>query len=135
MTGMEHRRNEARGQTEGGGWRQDPVRLGAGLDDLRSSADNRSSGTSVSRAAGARGTAVVRDATSWVNWQSAMYVFVLGWVCVLLVPLTDLWWIALVCGMATPFALAMLDRSGLTPEEPEDGKEKERELLRARRQG
>ena len=73
----------------------------------------------------------MRDATSWVNWQSAMYVFVLGWVCVLLVPLTDLWWIALVCGMATPFALAMLDRSGLTPEEPEDGKEKERELLRA----
>ena len=49
----------------------------------------------------------------------------------MLVPLTDLWWIALVCGMATPFALAMLDRSGITPEEPEDGKEKERKLLRA----
>jgi DNA-binding CsgD family transcriptional regulator len=63
-----------------------------------------------------------RDSTSWVNWQSALYLFVLGWICLVLVPLTSLWWLALVCGMATPIALATLNRAG-------DQSLKERELL------
>src|SRR5918997_5289718 len=52
-----------------------------------------------------------RDSTSWVNWQAALYLFVLGWICLVLVPLTSLWWLVLVCGTATPIALATLDRS------------------------
>ncbi len=70
-----------------------------------------------------------RDVPSWVNWQSALYVFVLGWICILLVPLTSFWWLALVCGTAVPITLAMLDRPGLTSKRPDD--RKERELLRA----
>lgn len=131
MTGIEHRRNEARGQAEGGGRRQDPVHPGAGSDGLRSGTENRSLEASASRTSRAQGKAAKRDAPSWVNWQSTLYLFVLGWICVLLVPLTNLWWIALVCGTATPIALAMLDRSGLTPEGPEGRKKRERELLRA----
>ena len=61
---------------------------------------------------------------SWVNWQSALYLFVLGGTSILLAPLTNFWWLALVCGMATPIALAALDR-------PDDEKVKERELLDA----
>jgi DNA-binding CsgD family transcriptional regulator len=63
------------------------------------------------RESGARGSTVKREATSWMNWQAALYVFVLGWICLVLVPLPRLWWLVLVCGMATPIALATLDRS------------------------
>jgi hypothetical protein len=68
---------------------------------------------------GARGSNVKREATSWVNWQAALYVFVLGWICLVLVPLTSLWWLVLVCGTATPIALAALDRSNTTPRRPD----------------
>jgi DNA-binding NarL/FixJ family response regulator len=72
-----------------------------------------------------------RDVTSWVTWQSAVYLLVLGWICLVLVPLTNLWWLALVCGMVTPIALATLNRPGPTPKRRDDWKVKERELLDA----
>jgi DNA-binding CsgD family transcriptional regulator len=72
------------------------------------------------RESGARGSTVKREATSWMNWQAALYVFVLGWICLVLVPLTSLWWLVLVCGMATPIALATLDRSSPTPRRPDE---------------
>jgi DNA-binding CsgD family transcriptional regulator len=71
------------------------------------------------------------DVASWVNWQSALYLFVLGWICLVLVPLTNFWWLALVCGMAMPIALATLNRFGPAPKRPDDKKVKERELLGA----
>ena len=66
-----------------------------------------------------------------MNWQSALYLLVLGLVCVLLVPLTSLWWLVLVCGTAVPIALATLDRTNLVARRPDDKKAKERERLGA----
>ena len=83
------------------------------------------------RDSSARHSTAKRDVAPWGNWQSALYLFVLGWICLVLVPLTNLWWLALVCGMATPIALAALSRPGLTPRRPDDRKVKERELLDA----
>ena len=128
VTWMEHRRNEARGQIEDGGRKQDPGRLGVVSDDPWSGEDNRFAKAAPSRSTGARGSIPKRDAPSWVNWQSALYVFVLGTICVLLVPLTSFWWLVLVCGTVVPLALAML---GLTSKRPDDKRVKERELLEA----
>jgi DNA-binding CsgD family transcriptional regulator len=79
----------------------------------------------------ARDSTAKLDVASWVNWQSALYLFVLGWICLVLVPLTNFWWLALVCGMAMPIALATLNRFGPAPKRPDDKKVKERELLGA----
>ena len=79
----------------------------------------------------ARDSTANLDVASWVNWQSALYLFVLGWICLVLVPPTNLWWLALVCGMTMPIALATLNRPGPTPKRPDDKKVKERELLGA----
>ena len=85
----------------------------------------------MSRNAGAQGSTAERRVTSWVNWQSALYLFVLGCICVLLVPLTSFWWVVAVLGMIVPVALVMLDRPGLLSKRPDDRKVKERELLEA----
>jgi DNA-binding CsgD family transcriptional regulator len=77
----------------------------------------------------ARASSETHDAVSLVNWQSALYLFVLGWICLVLAPLTNFWWLALVCGMATPIALATLNRAGPTSKRPDDLNRKERELL------
>jgi ATP/maltotriose-dependent transcriptional regulator MalT len=68
---------------------------------------------------------------SWINWQSALYMFVLGIICLVLAPLTSFWWLTLVFGAAVPIVLAMLDRSGHTSRRVDDRKNKERELLKA----
>jgi hypothetical protein len=68
---------------------------------------------------------------SWVNWQSALYAFVLGVLCVFLVPLTSFWWIVPVLGVAVPLALVVLDTSGSVPKRPDDKRNRERELLGA----
>ena len=128
---MEHRANEGRGQTQDGIREQDPGCPEATSDDPRSGEDNRSARAAASQSTGAQGLIPQRDAPSWVNWQSALYLFVLGLVCVLLVPLTSLWWLVLVCGTAVPIALATLDRNGLVAKRPDDKKVKERELLGA----
>ena len=55
----------------------------------------------------------VRPSAPRINWQSALYVFVLAFACVLLVPLTALWWIVPVLGAAVPISLAFLARPDL----------------------
>jgi DNA-binding CsgD family transcriptional regulator len=128
---MEHRWKEARGQTEDGGRRHDPGRLNIAPGDPRSGEDNWSQEEAVNWDPGAQGSPSKQDVASWVNWQSALYVFVLGAICLVLVPLTSFWWLALVFGVAMPITLAMLDKPGLTSKRPDDRKVKERELLGA----
>ena len=70
-----------------------------------------------------------RDVASWVNWQSALYLLALGWVCLVLVPLTSFWWLALLFATVVPIALCVLDRPGL--KRSNDRKVKEGELLHA----
>jgi ATP/maltotriose-dependent transcriptional regulator MalT len=73
-----------------------------------------------------------REATSsWVNWQSVLYVLVLGATCLVLVPLTILWWIVPVLGAVVPIALAVLDEPDPKLRGTDDKKLKERELLNA----
>jgi DNA-binding CsgD family transcriptional regulator len=79
----------------------------------------------------ARGSIATRGVPPWRNWQSTLYLFVVGWVCVLLVPLTSFWWLALVCATAAPVVLAILDRPGPTLEKADVRKVKEREILQA----
>jgi hypothetical protein len=55
-------------------------------------------------------------------------VFVLGLTCLVLVPLTILWWIVPVLGAAVPLALALLERPSLELGRPEDKKDKEKLL-------
>ena len=55
----------------------------------------------------------VRPSAPRINWQSALYVFVLAFACVLLVPLTAFWWIVPVLGAAVPISLAFLARPDL----------------------
>ncbi len=75
-----------------------------------------------------------QDASSWVNWQCVLCLLALGVVCVLLAPITSLWWLVLLCAAVVPIVLtivpSLLDRphrrsKGL------DKKGKERELLGA----
>jgi DNA-binding CsgD family transcriptional regulator len=127
---MEHRENEVRGQIEDDDRKQNPGRLGkVASDGSRSGEDNRFAKAAASRSTGSQGPVPKRDVPSWVNWQSALYVFGLGTICILLAPLTSFWWLALVCGTAAPIALAMLDRPGLTSKRPDNRKVKEQELL------
>lgn len=63
-----------------------------------------------------------------VDWQSASYAFVLGTLCVFLVPLTSLWWVVPVLGAAVPLALAASERHGFVPKKL-DARFREQELL------
>ena len=49
-----------------------------------------------------------QDASSWVNWQSGLCLLALGVVCVLLAPITSLWWLVLLCAAAVPIVLMIL---------------------------
>ena len=128
---MGHFRSEARGRAQGGGREQDPGRLGVASSDPRSGEYGRSSEIAVRRAPGTRGSTPRRGGSSWVNWQSALYVFVLGAVCVPLASLTSFWWIIPVLGAVVPVALAALNKPRLVSGERDDRKLKERELLHA----
>ena len=126
---MEHQGNETRGQIEDGGKEQEPGCFGLYPDGTQSGEDNRIVGAASSPSIVAQDSIPRRGVASWVNWQSALYLFVLGWMCVFLVPLTSFWWLALVCGTVVPIALAVLDRPGPASKRPDDKKVKERELL------
>lgn len=69
--------------------------------------------------------------SSWVSWQFALYAFVQGAACLVLVPLTSLWWIFPVLGAGAPLALAMLQSPGRKPGRIEGRKAGEKELLKA----
>ena len=56
VTWMEHRRNEARGQIEDGGRKQDPGHLGVVSDDPWSGEDNRFAKAAPSWSTGAQGS-------------------------------------------------------------------------------
>ena len=70
-------------------------------------------------------------ASTWLSWQFALYVCVLGTVSLVLVPLTSLWWIVPVLGTLMPIILAVLDRPVPDIRRIDDKKSKERELLNA----
>ncbi len=73
-----------------------------------------------------RHTPVLASATLW-NWKGLAYALVLALACLLLAPLTDLWWIIPLIGAATPIALIVAARRG----RGDDGTEQRAELLAA----
>ena len=85
----------------------------------------------VRKAEGQRGQDSEQDLASWLNWQSVLYAFVLGMLCVFLVPLTSFWWLVPVLGVAVPVALVLIGGRERGPTRLEDKKTKEGELLRA----
>ena len=125
---MEHQRNKSVERVQGGRWERDPERSEIASGDSRSGEDSQFMWTEQGEL-GVRGSTVKGDGHSWINWQFALYLFVVGWVCVLLVPLTSFWWLALVCATAAPVALAMLNGPGLKLKNTDEKKLKEHELL------
>jgi DNA-binding CsgD family transcriptional regulator len=128
---MEERGSATGERIEGGRWGQDPGRLESAPGDPGPAKDPRSPEAATSRGADGQGSTAKLGVLSWVGWQSALYVFVLGAMCVLLVPLTNLWWLVLVCGTVVPIAHATLDRTRHLPNRSDDRKLKEQELLHA----
>jgi DNA-binding CsgD family transcriptional regulator len=132
VTRMEHRRNDAREKIADGDRNQgseDRLEIGS-HDPRRGEEDGR---PNVARASPtARGLVPKQGAaSSWVSWQSGLYLLVLGVVCLVLVPLTSFWWIVPILGAVVPLALAFLERPDLELGKPDDKKHKEGELLEA----
>ncbi len=129
---MEHQRNDARESVVDGDRDQGPEdHLKIVTDDPRRGEEDRYPNATEQTSA-VQGSPPKREATSpWVNWQSALYVLVLGAACLVLVPLTSLWWIVPVLGAVVPIALAVLDRPGPKLGKTDDRNAKERELLNA----
>jgi DNA-binding NarL/FixJ family response regulator len=129
---MEYRKNDARERVVDSDRDQGPEdHLEIGTHDPRRGEEDRYR-NAAGQTSVVQGSLPKRKATSpWVNWQSALYVFVLGASCLVLVPLTSLWWIVLIMGTVIPLALAVLERADLRLGRPDDKKGKERELLQA----
>ena len=132
VTRMEHRRNDSRERIVDGDRDQGPQdHREIGTHDPRRGEEDRY--PNVTGQTSAMQTSLPkREATSpWVNWQSVLYVLVLGITCLVLVPLTSLWWIVPVLGAIVPIALAVLDGPDPKLRGTDDKKSKERELLNA----
>jgi DNA-binding NarL/FixJ family response regulator len=115
----------------GDGRRQASGRPKANPGEPRVGNDGASPASEESRTEGKPSADPRQGLASWVNWQSALYAFVLGILCVFLVPLTSLWWVVPVLGVTVPLVLAMLlNKSGSVPKRV-DIKNKEQELLEA----
>ncbi len=56
-----------------------------------------------------------RIAPERIIWQSALYLLVLGLVCMFLIPLTSFWWVVPLFGALAPLALLLLRSSGPRP--------------------
>lgn len=125
----EHRNNEGRGQTGGDDQKRD--RQPPDVASRKSRADGDLKDYETAREFRPQDQPAKHNNTSYVNWQSALYVFVLGATCLVLVPLTSFWWIVPVLGAVVPLALAALGRSDLKPGSIDDRKSREQELLRA----
>ena len=127
---MEHKGSEGQ-EVMGDGRRQDSDHPETDLGEPRVGNDGAYLASEESRTKGRRNLDPKQGLASWVNWQSALYAFVLGMVCVFLVPLTSFWWIVPVLGVAVPLVLAvLLNKSGSVPKQL-DAKGKEQELLQA----
>jgi DNA-binding NarL/FixJ family response regulator len=113
------------------GQERDLGRPGSDLRDSQAEHGDAYPTADVRRAEGRRGQDSEQDLASWLNWQSALYAFVLGILCVFLVPLTSFWWIVPVLGVAVPVALILLGGRERGPARLKDRKTKEEELLRA----
>jgi DNA-binding NarL/FixJ family response regulator len=120
---MERRRREDMEQNGDSGREPDPQRSGSTPDGSHSTEEHWST------PANPKGATTERDGASWINWQSALYIFVLGAISLVLVPLTSLWWIVPLLGAAVPITLAVLDRPTLASSKRDDKKTKEQELL------
>jgi hypothetical protein len=130
---MERREDGVGRRAEDEGREREPARPVDVPDSRRVVKDGRSSGaTDVTPEA--QDSMGKRDASSWVNWQSGLCLLALGVVCVLLAPITSLWWLVLLCVVAVPIALtvvpSVLDEPG-RKSKGLDKKDKERELLEA----
>jgi len=130
---VERRADGVGGQAKDEGRERDPTRPVDVPDSRRVVVDGRSPGaTDVTP--DKQDSKGKRDASSWVNWQSGLCLLALGVVCVLLAPITSLWWLVLLCVAAVPIVLtivtSVLDRPGRKPKGL-DKKDKERELLGA----
>lgn len=119
---VEPRGNENPESVENGAGR-DP---GADEPELVSPRSERHGAGSLVEAAGGG-----REPVSWLNWQSALYAFVLGMLCVFLVPLTSLWWLVPVLGVAVPIALVLAGGRDRGPTRLEEKRAREGKLLRA----
>ena len=127
---MEHKGSEGQ-EVMGDGRRQDSDHPETDLGEPRVGNDGAYLASEESRTKGRQNLDPKQGLASWVNWQSALYAFVLGTVCVFLVPLTSFWWIVPVLGVAVPLVLAvLLNKSGSVPKQL-DAKGKEQELLQA----
>ena len=109
----------------GSGGGRDPEPDESKLGDARAEYSVANSSGEAGRAEGGQ------DPVSWLNWQSALYAFVLGMLCVLLVPLTSLWWLVPVLGVAAPIALVLAGGRDRGLARLEEKRAKEGELLRA----
>lgn len=123
---MERGEDGVGGRTDADGREREPVHPGTVSDDVNGRTPEPSGSM-----ADARGSTARRGAASWVNWQSALYVFVLGAASLVLAPLSGLWWLVPVLGALVPIALALLDRTAPKRGGADDKKSKERELLNA----
>jgi len=123
---MERGEDGVGGRTDDDGRGREPVHPGVVSDGVNGrTPEPRGS------MADARGSTARRGTASWVNWQSALYVFVLGAASLVLAPLSGLWWIVPVLGALVPMALALLDRTAPKRRGADDKKSKEHELLNA----
>ena len=122
---MEPWGNEDRSVVGDGVGKEGPGRRASGSDDpwIMGSDEGTRPGTSQ--------PPTVRSSAPRINWQSALYVFVLAFACVLLVPLTAFWWIVPVLGAAVPISLAFLARPDLGFPPADNKGAKERELVDA----
>ena len=131
VTRMEHRRNDSRERIVYGDRDQGPEdHREIGPHDPRRGEEDRYP-NATGQTSAIQASLPKREATSsWDNWQSVLYVLVLGATCLVLVSLTSLWWIVPVLGAIVPIALAMLDGPDPKLRGTDDKKSKERELLK-----
>ena len=129
---MERQEDDAGNGFQDGSRAQGKVPLAAASSEYRRPGkDDRSPEPMVSEDQATQGPSERRSPYPWMNWQAALYVFVLGLTCLVLAPLTSLWWIFPVLAAAVPLTLAVLQRPDLKLGRVGDKKYKERELLEA----
>jgi DNA-binding NarL/FixJ family response regulator len=114
-----------------GNRRNDTGRPERGPDDLQDGNGGAHPASEESRTEEKPSLNPKQNLASLITWQSALYALVLGMLCVFLVPLTSLWWLVLVLGVAVPITLSLINGRARRLARRDGKKAKERELLRA----